>query len=79
MEQTAQQIQFLERTITNTETENLMISVIDIYHLQTGREHDPLQHPRIKKYTDSAWLKQLTTAIVQFNITIFRKKRIIIP
>ena len=47
-----------------------MKNVIETYQLQLGTERNPLQNPTKEKYTDIAWLQQLTTAMVTLKITI---------
>ena len=51
----------------------LMQTVIETYQIQLGIENDMLQHPIMELYTDSAWIRQLTSAMNIFNITIFWK------
>ena len=72
MEQFLQQLNILLRLITNEETKNLINNIINTYHLQVGSEADPLQYPKIYSYTDSAWLQEFQTALVEFNVTIHR-------
>ena len=47
LDQTIQQITMLERCIRNKHTINIILNVIDMYHIQTGLVEDPLHYHEI--------------------------------
>ena len=60
----------------NPDTTTLMENILDIYQLHIGMENDILAKPEEYKYSDSCWIKELTTAMTRFKIKIYRKNGI---
>ena len=76
LEQTIQQISFMTRMLHNPDTQKIMENILDVYQLHIGLENDILAKPEECKYSDSCWIKELTTAMSRFHIKIYRKNGI---